>query len=182
MRLVKILISVTMNVIIETERLLLRTFTLDDAELVYNLNLDPDVIRYTGDPIEDVEHARRVLEQTILPQYVLYNHGRWAVHTKPGLEFIGWCGLKNRPERNEIDLGYRFNKTAWGKGYATEAAFACLKHGFEKLDIKRIIGRAMPQNFASLRVLEKCGMQYIGDEIVDEHPAKTYEAVNPLIR
>jgi RimJ/RimL family protein N-acetyltransferase len=72
-------------------------------------------------------------------------------------------------------------KTAWGKGYATEAAFACLKYGFEKLHLPRIIGRAMPQNLASIRVLEKCGMQFIGEEEVDGHPAKTYEAIHPFI-
>ena len=170
-----------MNVIIETDRLLLRTFTIEDAPLIYNLNLDPEVIRYTLDPIRDIEHAREVLEETILPQYALYNHGRWAIHTKPGLEFIGWCGLKARPERNEIDLGYRFIKSAWGKGYATEAAYACIQYGFEKLRLQRIIGRAMPGNKESLRVLEKCGMTYTGDEVVDGHPAKTYEIFNPSI-
>lgn len=171
-----------MNIILETNRLLLRTFTVADAPFIYELNLDPDVTRYTGDPIKDLHHAEQVLEQVILPQYALYNHGRWAVHVKPELKFIGWCGLKTRPERNEIDLGYRFMKTSWGKGYATEAAYACLKYGFEKLNLQRIIGRAMPQNTASLRVLEKCNMQYIGDEVVDDHPARTYEAINPLIR
>jgi RimJ/RimL family protein N-acetyltransferase len=171
-----------MNIILETNRLLLRTFTLADAPLIYELNLDPEVTRYTGDPIKDVHHAEQVLEQVILPQYALYNHGRWAVHIKPELEFIGWCGLKTRPERNEIDLGYRFMKTVWGKGYATEAAYACIKYGFEKLKLDRIVGRAMPQNTASIRVLEKCDMQYIGEEVVDDHPAKTYEALNPLIR
>jgi RimJ/RimL family protein N-acetyltransferase len=171
-----------MNVIIETERLLLRTFTTDDAQLLYELNLDPEVTKYTYDSMKDINHAREVLEQIILPQYALYNHGRWAVHTKPGLEFIGWCGLKSRPERNEIDLGYRFIKNEWGKGYATEAAFACIKYGFEKLNLQRIIGRAMPGNIASLNVLKKCGMAYIGEEIVDGHPAKTYEIINPLIR
>ncbi|MEO6612620.1 MAG: GNAT family N-acetyltransferase [Chitinophagaceae bacterium] len=170
-----------MNVIIETKRLLLRTFTTGDAPLIYELNLDPDVIRYTGDPIKDIEQALEVLEQTIIPQYVLYNHGRWAVQVKPGLEFIGWCGLKTRPERNEIDLGYRLLKKAWGKGYATEAAHACIKYGFEKQGLQRIVGRAMPQNIASLKVLENCDMQYVGDEIVDGHPAKTYEILNPLI-
>jgi len=170
-----------MNVIIETDRLLLRTFTIEDAPLIYNLNLDPEVIRYTLDPIRDIEHAREVLEKTILPQYALYNHGRWAVHTKQGMEFIGWCGLKARPERNEIDLGYRFIKSAWGKGYATEAAYACIQYGFEKLRLQRIIGRAMPGNKESLRVLEKCGMTYTGDEVVDGHPAKTYEIFNPSI-
>lgn len=177
-----------MNVVIETERLLLRTFTIEDADLIYKLNLDPDVIRYTGDPIRDSAHAREVLEKTILPQYALYNHGRWAVHTKPALEFIGWCGLKTRPETrltvgqgNEIDLGYRFLKKAWGNGYATEAAAACIRYGFEKLHLQRIVGRAMPQNTASLKVLEKCGMTFIGEEIVDDHPARTYEILNPLI-
>ncbi len=170
-----------MNVILETNRLLLRTFTLEDAQLIYELNLDPEITRYTGDPVKDINHAKEVLEQVILPQYALYNHGRWAVHIKENLEFIGWCGLKNRPERNEIDLGYRFLKTAWGKGYASEAAFACIKYGFQKLNLQRIIGRAMPDNIGSLRVLEKCGMAYIGDEIVDDHPAKTYEILNPSI-
>lgn len=171
-----------MNVVFETNRLLLRTFSVEDAPLIYELNLDPDVTRYTGDPVKDLHHAQLILERTILPQYALYNHGRWAVHVKPDLEFIGWCGLKNRPERNEIDLGYRFIKSAWGKGYATEAAYASLNYGFKTLNLHRIVGRAMPQNIGSLRVLEKCGMQYIGDEVVDDHPAKTYEAFNPLIK
>ena len=143
---------------------MLRTFILEDAPLLYELNLDPDVTKYTGDPMKDLDHAKKVLEQVILPQYALYNHGRWAVHTKSNLEFIGWCGLKFRPERNEIDLGYRLIKNAWGKGYATEAAYACIKYGFEKLNLQRIIGRAMPDNIASLNVLKKCGMTYIGEE------------------
>ena len=170
-----------MNIILETDRLLLRTFTKEDAPLLYELNHDPEVIRYTGDPIKDMDHAQEVLEQIILPQYALYNHGRWAVLVKQGLEFIGWCGLKTRPERNEVDLGYRFMQQVWGKGYATEAAFACIKYGFEKLHLPRIVGRAMPGNIGSIRVLEKCGMVYIGEEVVDDHPAKTYEAINPSI-
>ena len=171
-----------MNVIIETDRLLLRTFTAEDATLIYNLNLDPEVIRYTLDPIRDIDHAREVLEKTILPQYALYNHGRWAVHTKPGLEFIGWCGLKTRPEQNEIDLGYRFIKSTWGNGYATEAAYACIRYGFEKLDLKRIVGRALPGNLASMRVLEKCGMTYVCEETVEGLLHKTFDILNPLIR
>jgi RimJ/RimL family protein N-acetyltransferase len=170
-----------MNVIIETDRLLLRTFTAEDAPLIYNLNLDPEVIRYTLDPIPDIDHAKQVLEKTILPQYALYNHGRWAVHTKPGLEFIGWCGLKTRPERNEIDLGYRFIKSAWSNGYATEAAYGCIRYGFEKLHLQRIVGRALPGNPASIRVLEKCGMICVGEETVDGLLHKTYNIFNPFI-
>ena len=170
-----------MNVIIETQRLLLRTFTPGDAPLIYELTLDPDVTRYTLDPVVDIGQAKEILEKTILPQYVLYNYGRWAVHTKPGHEFIGWCGLKSRPELNEIDLGYRFMKKAWGFGYATEAAFACIKYGFEKLGLQHIVGRSLPGNIASVRVLEKCGMNYRGEEVVEGLLHKTYDISNPLI-
>lgn len=178
-----------MKVIIETERLLLRTFTKKDATLIYQLNLDPEVIRFTLDSLRNIDHAKEVLENTILPQYSLYNHGRWAVHLKPGREFIGWCGLKTRPEPhltddgqgNETDLGYRFIQAAWGRGYATEAAKACIQYGFEKLNIPRLVGRALPGNKASIRVLEKCGMKYTGEEIIEGLLHKTYEINNPLI-
>lgn len=169
-----------MNIIIETERLILRTFNIEDAQLIFELNEDPVVTRYTGDPIKDLPQAKLILEQIILPQYALYNHGRWAAHIKQNMQFIGWCGLKNRPELKEIDLGYRLKKNFWGNGYATEAAYSCLKYGFEKLNLDRIVGRAMSQNIASIRVLEKCGMQYIGEEIADGHLARTYEAINPF--
>ncbi len=149
-----------MTVVFETHRLLLRNFTIDDAALIWQLNLDPEVTRFTYDPVRDIVHAKEILEKTILPQYALYNHGRWAVHQKHDLGFIGWCGLKCRPELNEIDLGYRFIPSAWGKGYATEAAFGSIHYGFEKLNIQRIVGRAAPDNVASVRVLEKCGMTY----------------------
>lgn len=170
-----------MNVVIETERLLLRTFTAEDASLIYDLNLDPGVIRYTLDPIKDLNHARQVLEEVILPQYALYNHGRWAVHIKQELEFIGWCGLKARPELKEIDLGYRFRQSVWGKGYATESAYASIKYGFERLGLSRIVGRALPGNLASMKVLEKCGMNYVGEETVEGLLHKTYEIYNPSI-
>ena len=117
-----------MDIVIETDRLLFRKLTEDDAPLLYDLNLDPEVIRYTHDPLTDVEEARKVLEEVILPQYILYDHGRWAVHLRSGLEFIGWCGLKYLTETNEVDLGYRLKKNFWGNGYATEAARACIKY------------------------------------------------------
>ena len=171
-----------MEIVIETGRLLLRNFTMDDAALVLELNRDEEVTRYTGDPVRDIEHAREVLEKSILPQYAAHGFGRWAVLLKPGLEFIGWCGLKFRAGRNEIDLGYRFKVSAWGKGYATEAAAASLDYGFRKLGLPRIVGHSMPANLGSIRVLENCGMKRVGEEIIDDHPAVTYEALNPFIR
>jgi RimJ/RimL family protein N-acetyltransferase len=171
-----------MNIIIETERLLLREFTEHDATLIYELNIDPDVTRFTHDPVKDLDHAFEILQETILPQYVLYRHGRWTVFTKHSMEFIGWCGLKYRAELNEIDLGYRFKKEAWGKGYATEAAYASIKYGFEKLQLKCITGRAEIKNIGSWKVLEKCGMTYIGVQEVDDYPVKTYEIFNPSVK
>lgn len=171
-----------MNVIIETERLYLRTFTPDDANLIFSLNRDPEVTQYTLDPVTSLEQAGQILVNTILPQYALYGHGRWAVHLKSSGTFLGWCGLKTRPEQHEIDLGYRFLKASWGQGFATEAAFASLDHGFRKLGHQRIIGRALPGNQASIRVLEKCGMHYLGEEIVEGLLHRTYEALNPFIR
>ncbi|MCZ2458638.1 MAG: GNAT family N-acetyltransferase [Chitinophagales bacterium] len=168
-----------MNFIITTERLSLCSFTKEDASLIYELNLDPEVIRYTQDPVTDLSHAQQILEQVILPQYDLYGYGRWAVYLKSSSEFVGWCGLKYIPQRDEIDLGYRFKKQYWGMGYATEAARACIRYGFDKRNIKKIVGRAAPENIASVQVLKKCGMNFLAEELVDGLIAMTYEIANP---
>ena len=178
-----------MNVVFETDRLLLRTFTEDDAPLLYELNLDPEVIRYTLDPMVDLDHAKKILTEVILPQYKLFDHGRWAVHLKPNLEFIGWCGLKFLTETclpgrqgNEVDIGYRFMKKYWGQGFATESALATLNYGFENLNLQRIVGRALPENKASIKVLEKCGMSHVGQEVIEGLLHETYELITPHIR
>lgn len=81
----------------------------------------------------------------------------------------------------ETDIRFRFKQSAWGYGYATEAAFACLQYGFKSLEIQRITARAMPENIASIRVLEKCGMRYGGKDFVDGHTANIYELLNPVV-
>lgn len=169
-----------MEIIVQTPRLFLRRFTLADATLIVQLNSQPEVLQYLHEvPIKDEIHATEILTNIILPQYA-NNLGRWAVHIKDTAEFIGWCGLKFRPEIDEIDLGYRFIPKHWGKGYATEAAKHTLDHGFKNLGLKTITGRAHIENTASLKVLEKIGMQYIKDEVVDNCPVKTFVAVRPL--
>jgi len=107
-----------MQYLIETERLSLREFNFDDAENLYRLNLDPDVIRHTGDPpFESVETARLFIYN--YKDYKLNGYGRWAIDLKADGRFIGWAGLKLN-EDNDIDLGYRLLKSEWGQGYATE--------------------------------------------------------------
>ena len=121
-----------------------------------------------------------IITTIILPQYKK-NLGRWAINAKNNDEFIGWCGLKYMSDLDEIDLGYRLKRSAWGKGFATEAAMNTLEHAFKKLQLKLITGRAHIENIASLKVLEKIGMQFSREEIVDECPVKTYTALNPLL-
>lgn len=150
-----------MHIILETPRLILRRFTDSDtdAALLFLLNSDPEVVKYLHEPVlQNEAHAKDILSNIILPQYEK-NLGRWATHTKDNNEFIGWCGLKYLPQREETDIGYRFIKTAWGKGYATEAATGTLAYGFKQLHLKSIIGRAHIENTVSQKVLEKIGMQ-----------------------
>ena len=169
-----------MHIILETPRLILRRFTAtdEDAALLLQLNSDPEVIKYLHEPLlQNSSQARHILDTVILPQYDL-NLGRLAIHLKENGRFIGWCGLKFRAELQETDLGYRLQKKCWGHGYATEAAGASLEYGFEMLALQRITGRAHVDNASSLSVLRKIGMKYLRDEIIDNSPVKTFEALN----
>ena len=144
--------------VISTDRLNLFTFTPDEAPKFFELNSDEEVMRYTGDlPFDSVEQARGFLES--YDHYEENGYGRWSIYLKETDEFVGWCGLKFN-ELGEVDLGFRLLKKHWNKGYATEAALACLKYGFKDLGMKRILGRAHRDNHASIRVLQKCGMTY----------------------
>jgi RimJ/RimL family protein N-acetyltransferase len=148
---------------IETERLYLREFTMADAQLLMDLNSDPEVIRYTGDGhVENIAEAEKIISDIILPQYK-NKMGRWAVHLKSNDEFIGWCGLKYIEELDEIDLGYRYFRKYWNQGYGSEAALACMKYGWETLQLKKIVGRAALENINSRRILEKVGMKFTGN-------------------
>lgn len=165
-----------MHIIFQTPRLTLRRFTEADAPLILSLNSDPEIVKYVHEPtLKTVEQAGKILHDIILPQYK-NNLGRWAIHVKDSNEFIGWCGLKYRPEIDEIDLGYRLVQKAWGKGFATEAAQHTLYYGLNDLEVKLITGRAHIENIASIKVLEKIGMDYIGEGIVDDCPVRTYIA------
>ena len=170
-----------MQIIFETSRLFLRRFSEEDAPLILLLNSDPEIVKYVHEPVlETIEQAKNILVNIILPQYT-NNLGRWAMHTKNNKEFIGWCGIKYRPEWDEMDLGYRLKQSSWGNGYATEAAKNTLDHGFHTLNIKLITGKAHVENIASQKVLEKIGMNFISEGIEDNCPVKTYTLPNPRL-
>lgn len=156
-----------MKQILETKRLLLRELNPDDAENFYNLNLNPNVIKYTGDSVfKNVSEAKEFLEN--YQDYKLNGFGRWAVINKSDKEFIGWCGLKYDQNKDETDIGFRFFEEHWNKGFATESAKACLNYGFETLDLKIITGRAMSENIASIKVLQKIGLDFVREFDFDE--------------
>ncbi len=159
----------------ETTRLGFRCFTGADEVLVYQLNSHPQVLYYLHEVPVSPEQALATLHNSLLAQYRAYGYGRWAVYVKASHAFIGWCGLKYRPERKETDLGYRFLPEYWGQGYATEAARACIAYGFTHYHLARITARAHIENIASLKVLENCGMQYVQHETVEGVPVKLFE-------
>ena len=150
--------------ILETERLRLREMTADDAEFGYLLNLDEEVVRYTGDTaFESVEEARFFMQK--YDSYQKFGYGRWGCELKATGELVGWCGLKN--DNGLIDLGYRFFKHEWGQGYASESAAACLAYGHSTLKMPEIIAKAANDNPASLRVMQKIGMQKYKELVSD---------------
>jgi RimJ/RimL family protein N-acetyltransferase len=143
--------------IIETKRTKIRPLTPKDAEHFYMLNQDPEVLKYTGDvPFKNIDAAREFLEK--YDQYEKYGVGRMAVIDKETHEFLGWCGLKYSPNLDEYDIGFRFFKKYWNKGYATETSEAFIDYGFNALKLNEIVGRAMVENIASVKVLQKIGM------------------------
>ena len=75
----------------------------------------------------------------------------------------------------ETDLGYRIKKAFWGKGYGTEAASMCIKDGFTRLHLQRIYAEAYAENIGSIRIMEKVGMKYLKDTILEDAPGKVYE-------
>lgn len=144
--------------IVQTQRLLLREFEPADAETFYDLNLDPEVMRYTGDvAFASVEASRQFIHN--YPAYRESGFGRWSVVLRKTGICIGWCGLKRHPG-GMVDLGYRLARAQWNRGYATEASRACLDYGFTTLKLGEIVGRTARANLASIRVLEKIGMQF----------------------
>jgi [ribosomal protein S5]-alanine N-acetyltransferase len=152
--------------IAETNRLILRELTPHDAPFAFELNNNPEVLKYTGDePFESTEEARDFLEN--YSDYRRNGFGRWGVVLKGTGELIGWCGLKRDRETGEVDLGYRFFQDSWNKGYATEASVACLEIGKTKFGLEHLIARARKENPASYKVMEKLGFTFEKEYLKD---------------
>jgi ribosomal-protein-alanine N-acetyltransferase len=165
---------------IETERLVLRCFRMDDLPAFLALVGQPEVMEYLPEDVMKLEEARDTLNW-IIESYGVNTPDQIrkftvAVARNRSNEIIGWCGLgplEFDPER--IELYYGISYPDWGKGYATEAARAMLRYGFEMVGLREIVAVVNRENLASKRVLEKLGMPYRREvrNLKPEH--KTYE-------
>ncbi|HEY7689538.1 MAG TPA: GNAT family N-acetyltransferase [Dongiaceae bacterium] len=147
-----------------TERLLLRERIVSDIPAYLAMDSDPLVMRYVGDGSvpDPVAHAvrirQRIAEGSGNGVYV------WSVFERdPPGGFLGCALLSPEPALRQIELAYRFNRGAWGRGFATEAGRACLAYGFRELGLGEIVALAYPENAASQRVLAKLGFKIIGE-------------------
>lgn len=153
-----------MNLILETDRLILREFQLSDADAFFAMDSNPKVHQYLWNkPVQKIEETFEVIE-LVRKQYIDNGIGRFAMISKETNEFIGWSGLKFNTEMvnnkvNFYDIGYRLDEKFWKKGYASEASFAWLNYAFETMKIKILEAAAHSDNEASNRILQKIGMQ-----------------------
>lgn len=145
---------------IETVRLRLKKFTLDEPEHMFLILSDPDVMRYmrTGKPESRKQTKARL--DFITKHWEQQGFGVWAAIHKEHQKLIGFCGLQLLDNTLEVELAYLLAKPYWGMGLATEAVKASLKYGFEELELDRIVAVARPENVVSQRVMEKVGLKY----------------------
>jgi ribosomal-protein-alanine N-acetyltransferase len=143
---------------VTTERLALRPPTLDDLPAWHAIYLDAEEVWY-GAPRSSLEENRAKLERQIAHHE---QHGFGMCTVELADETIGAAGLQHLEGGPEVEVGYRFLKEHWGRGYATESARASIAYGFDEVGLDRIVAVALESNVASRRVLEKCGLREIG--------------------
>lgn len=154
-----------MPVFLETERLVLRPFTGDDADRLLALDNDPAVMRFIngGRPTSRETIRTQTLPRLLQRYPCMGNRGYWAAEKKATGAFVGWFELRPLDDHSAavVELGYRLSKAAWGKGYATEGSRALIDKGFTDLGVERITANTMAVNTRSRRVMEKAGLTFL---------------------
>jgi [ribosomal protein S5]-alanine N-acetyltransferase len=147
-----------------TERLVIRPFVAADLDALHAVYGDPEVTRWMP-PYSELDDTRRALEIHIA-EAAASRPAFWAVIDRASGELIGDAGLGLvEGGGGELGLGYTLGRAWWGRGYATEAARACLRYAFEELRLPEVLAVVRPENVASIRVLEKIGMQLRGRRV-----------------
>ena len=147
--------------ILETERLILRRLSDDDAEFILDLVNQPSFLRYIGDKeVRNTADAIRYIQTGPIASYERHGFGLYLVELKETGVSIGMCGLIKRDTLPDVDIGFAFLPAYWSQGLAYEAAAAVLAYGRASLGLKRIVAITSPDNTASIRLLEKIGFTF----------------------
>lgn len=154
-----------MQVFLETERMVLRRFTEADVEHLVDLDSDPEVMRFLTGGIP-TPHA--VIQNDILPAFLrsyepFSGFGVFAAIRKESGEFLGWFSFRPKDVTgcDEVSIGYRLRRVAWGQGYATEGVRALIRLGFTELGVQWVVATTYQDNLASRRVMEKAGLSLV---------------------
>jgi [ribosomal protein S5]-alanine N-acetyltransferase len=150
---------------IKTRRLMLKCQSLHDFDGFFAMSKDHQVMKYIGDGsifhwTRDVAFKKFKEQVSNLKTGTV---GEMSVYRQSDACYLGWCAISHSRFLNDIELGYRFRRDAWGYGYATEAATAMLSAAYQSTDLDQILACAHPDNAASIRVLVKLGFKYAYD-------------------
>lgn len=147
--------------VLETERLLLRPFTVDDAEFILALLNEPSFIRYIGDKnVRNLEQARQYILNGPVASYERHGFGLGLVELRESHTPIGMCGLLKRDELPDPDIGFAFLPAFWKQGFGFEASKAVLDDARERLRVERILAITSLDNDASIKLLERLGFSF----------------------
>lgn len=149
---------------LSTPYLVLRPWSLDDAEALFVILMEPDILKYFPPTAFTLEKTQHYINHQ-LKHWQERNYGHWAVILKDDQRVVGWCGLEYLPETEENEVAYLLSHQVWGRGFATEAASTVLNFGFKTARLDSIIGLVHPENIGSIRVLEKCGLTFIDRKV-----------------
>ena len=146
---------------LQTQRLFLRAFTVDDVEFVLTLLNEPSFLRYIGDKkVRNLDDARGYLLNGPIASYERHGFGLCAVELRQSRTPIGMCGLLKREELPDADIGFAFLPDFWSKGFAFEAATAVLHDARERLGVERVLAITSLDNEASIKLLERLGFRF----------------------
>jgi RimJ/RimL family protein N-acetyltransferase len=147
--------------ILETERLILRQASIDDAGIILTLLNEPSFIRNIGDRgVRTLEDARDYILTRLIASYENNGFGMYLVLMKETGKPAGICGLVKRDGLDDVDIGYAFLPQYWSRGYATESALAVKEYAKNTIGLDRLVGITDPKNRGSIRVLEKIGLKF----------------------
>ena len=145
--------------VLETQRLSLRKFTVNDAEFILKLLNEPSFLRYIGDKqVRNLEDARQYILNGPVASYERNGFGLYLVELKESYTPIGMCGFLKREELPDPDIGFAFLPEFWSKGFAFEAAAALLHDARERF--QRILAITSLDNDASIKLLQRLGLRF----------------------